>query len=108
MCDIVFEKAKGRGRKINRASVYAEAAVRKGSLKRCWVWEISQNSQENICNGISFWCFLVDFVKFARTRFLQNSSGRLLLIMAVSIVAKGVLVNEIVNYETRTEAYVLI
>ena len=24
MCDIVFEKAKSRGRKINRASVYAE------------------------------------------------------------------------------------
>ena len=29
MCDIVFEKAKSRGRKINRASVYAEAAVRR-------------------------------------------------------------------------------
>ena len=29
MCDIVFEKAKGRGRKVNRASVYAEAAVRR-------------------------------------------------------------------------------
>ena len=27
MCDIVFEKAKGRGGKVNRASVYAEAAV---------------------------------------------------------------------------------
>ena len=29
MCDIVFEKAKDRGRKKNRASVYAEAAVRR-------------------------------------------------------------------------------
>ena len=29
MCDIVFEKAKGRGKKENRASVYAEAAVRR-------------------------------------------------------------------------------
>ena len=29
MCDIVFEKAKGRGRKTNRANVYAEAAVRR-------------------------------------------------------------------------------
>ena len=28
MCDIIFEKAKGRGSKVNRASVYAEAAVR--------------------------------------------------------------------------------
>ena len=29
MCDIVFEKGKGRGRKVNRASVYAGAAVRR-------------------------------------------------------------------------------
>ena len=29
MCDIVFEKAKGRGRKVNGASVYAEAAVQR-------------------------------------------------------------------------------
>ena len=92
MCDIVFEKAKDRGRKINRATVYAEAAVPRISLKM-ELWEILQNSQKNICNGISFWCFLVNFAKFERTPFLQNSSGRLLLIMAVSIVAKGVLVN---------------
>ena len=72
------------------------------------VMRISQNSQENIYNGISFWCFLVNFKKFARTPFLQNSSGRLLLIIAVSIVAKGVLANQTVNYETRTKAYVLI
>ena len=64
--------------------------------------------QENICNGISFWCFLGNFAKFARTPFLQNSSGRLLLIIAVSTVAKGVLANQTVKYETRTKAYVLI
>ena len=29
ICDIVFEKVKGRGRTVNRTSVYAEAAVRK-------------------------------------------------------------------------------
>ena len=29
VCDIVFEKAKGRDGKINRTSVYAEAAVRR-------------------------------------------------------------------------------
>ena len=32
MCDIVFEKTKGRGRTVNRTSAYAEAAV--GSLKK--------------------------------------------------------------------------
>ena len=45
---------------------------------------------------------------FAETPFLQDSSRRLLLIVAVSIVAKGVLSNQTVNYETRTEAYVLV
>ena len=70
--------------------------------------EISQNSQENICNGISFGCSLVNFAKFARTPFLQNSSRQLLLIMVVSIVAKEVLANQTVNYKTKTKAYVLI
>ena len=55
-----------------------------------------------------FWCFLVNFAKFSRTSFLQNSTGRLLLITAVSIVAKGVLANETVNYDTKTKAYILI
>ena len=51
-----------------------------------------------------FWCFLVNFAKFARTPFLQNSTGRLLLIIAVSIVVKGVLANETVNYDSKTKA----
>ena len=48
-----------------------------------------------------FWCFLVNFAKFVRTTFLQNSTGQLLLIIAVSIVVKGVLANETVNYDTK-------
>ena len=48
-----------------------------------------------------FWCFLVNFAKFERTPFLQNSTGRLLLIIAVSIVVKGVLANKTVNYDTK-------
>ena len=64
-----------------------------------------QNSQENVCAGI---CFLVDFAKFVTAPFLQNSTRRMLLVIAVSIVAKGVLANKTVNYDTRTEAYVLI
>ena len=79
----------------------------KGSLKNM-LWEIWQNSQENMCIGIPFWCSFVNFTKFWRTRFLQNSTVQLLLIVAVSIVAKGVLANDTVNYETRTKAYVLI
>ena len=36
MCDIVFEKVKGRGGTVNRTSVHAEAAGRKVLLKRCY------------------------------------------------------------------------
>ena len=55
-----------------------------------------------------FWCFLVNFARFVRTLFLQNSTGRLFLIIAVSIVAKRVLANETVNCDTKTKAYILI
>ena len=44
-----------------------------------------------------FWCFLVNFAKLVRTPFLQNSTGPLILIIAVSIVAKGVLANDTVT-----------
>ena len=55
-----------------------------------------------------FWRFLVNFAKFVRTPFLQNSTRQRLLIVALSIVAKGVLTNETVNYDTKTKAYILI
>ena len=55
-----------------------------------------------------FWCFLVNFAEFVRTPFLQNNTGRLILIIAVLIVAKEVLANKTVNYDTQTKAYVLI
>ena len=51
------------------------------------------------------WCFLVNFSKFVRRPFFQNSTGRVLLIIAISIVTKEVLAKETVNYDTKTEAY---
>ena len=49
-------------------------------------------------------CFVVNFAKFIRKPFLQNTTRRLLLIIAVSIVLvmKGELANETVNYDTKT------
>ena len=70
----------------------AEAVVQRCSVKKVF-FEISQNLQENTCARVSFltkwtatllkkrlWheCFPVNFVKFLRTRFLHNISGRLL------------------------------
>ena len=51
-------------------------------------------------------CFLVNFAKFVRTPFLQNTTGPLLLIIAVSITVKGELANEDLNYDTKTKVYV--
>ena len=47
------------------------------------------------------WNFLVNFAKFVRTPFLQNSIGQLLLIIVVSVVVKGALANETVNYDIK-------
>ena len=54
--------------------------------KRCLFVKNSQNSEKNTCAKVSFlkkilWyrCFPVNFVKFLRTPFLQNTSGRRLL-----------------------------
>ena len=46
----------------------------------------------------------MNFAKFIRKLFLQNTTRRLLLIIAVSIVLvmKGELANETVNYDTKT------
>ena len=69
-----------------------EAVVRSCSVKQAFL-KILHNSQENTCARVSFliklrrWhrCFPVNFAKFLRTPFLQNTSGRLLLIMKHSV-----------------------
>ena len=55
-----------------------------------------------------FLVFSCYFCKIYKNTFLQKSTGRLLLIIVVSIVAKRVLANETVNYKTKTKAHVLI
>ena len=49
----------------------------------------------------------MNFAKFVKTPFLQNTTGRLLLIIVVSIVVKGELANETVNYDTIAKSYVM-
>ena len=50
----------------------------------------------------------MNFTKFVRTPFLQNTTERLLLAVAVSIVVKGELANETGNYDAKTEACVVV
>ena len=63
----------------------SRSSHRRCSVKKVFL-EISQNSQGNTCARISLFkkrpwgrCFPVNFAKFLRTPFLQNTSGRLLL-----------------------------
>ena len=65
------------------------------------LWEISQNSQENICAGISFLVFSCEFCEICRNTFFGEQHRRLLLIIVGSTVVKGVLANETVNYDTK-------
>ena len=51
-------------------------------------------------------CFLVNFAKFLKTSFLESTTRRLLLIIAVSIVVKEELTKENLNHGTKTKAYV--
>ena len=46
----------------------------------------------------------MNFAKFVRAPFLQNTTVALRLIIAVSIAVKGELANETVNYNTKTKA----
>ena len=77
--------------------IYPEAVVQRCSVKKLFL-EISQNSQKNTCARVSFliklqarpvtllkkrlWhrCFPVNFMKFLRAPFSQNTSWRLLLV----------------------------
>ena len=79
-----------------------EAVAQRCSVKRVFK-EISQNSQENTCAGVSFligcrpqpatllkkrlWhrCFRVDFAKFIRTHFLTEHLQWLLLVVQIQI-----------------------
>ena len=70
------------------------------------LWEISQNSQENICAGISFLVFSCEFCEICKNTFFAEQH-RTTASDYSSINSSEVLANETVNYDT-TEAYVLI
>ena len=78
-----------------------------GFFKKDVMRNFSEFTRKHVPESL-FWCFLVNFTEFVTTPFWQSSTRRLLWIIAVSIVAKGVLANETVNYDTQTKAYVLI
>ena len=91
--------------------IYLEAVVQRCSVKKVFL-AISQNSQENTCARVSSLkkrlrhrCFPVNFAKFLGTRFLQNTSGRLLLFI---ITSEFLFRPEIVNSPSHTWLIILI
>ena len=99
--------------------LFTEAGIQRCSVKNVLL-EISQNSQENTCDGVSFliklqalglrpaatllkkrlWhrCFPVNFAKFIRAPFLTEHLWWLLLIVICIIIANT-------NYHSSSEAY---
>ena len=71
------------------------------------LWEISRNSQENICVGISFLVFSCEFCGICKNTFFAKQY-RTTASDYSSINRKGVFANETVNYDTQTKAHVLI
>ena len=60
-----FEKVKGGGAAVNRRSVYAEAALRRVLLKRCYEKFCRIRRKKSVPESL-FWCFLVNFAKLVR------------------------------------------
>ena len=80
----------------------------KGFLKKM-LWEISQNSQDDICAGISFLVFSCEFCETCNISFFAEQHWTTAFEYRSINSSEGstVLVNETVNYDTKTKAYVL-
>ena len=78
----------------------------KRSLKKM-LWEFSQNSQENICAGISFLVFSCEFCEICKNTFFawEHRTNASDYISTNSSEGSTVLVNETVNYDTKTKAH---
>ena len=79
-----------------------------GFIKKGVVSDFADFTRKYLCWNSFLGVFLWILRNLQEYLFLQNSTGRMLLIIAVSIVPKGVLAKETVNYETKTKAYVLL
>ena len=57
MCDIVFEKAKGRAGTVNITSVYAETVFQR-VLKKVVMRNFTEFTRKHLCQGLFFGVFL--------------------------------------------------
>ena len=107
MCDIFFLKSKRSWWDSKQRECLCWSSCPKGSLNQI-LWAILQNLQENIYTGIFIFVFSCEYCKFCKSNIFAEQHWILLLIIAVSIVPKGVLTSETVKYDRKTKTYVLI
>ena len=95
MYDVVFEKAKGCGARVNRRSM---------------LWEFSQNSQENIYAGISFLVFFWESYEISKNTFFaeQHRTTTSDYSSFNSSKVSTVMVSETANYDTKAKTHVSI
>ena len=80
----------------------------RGSLKQV-LWEISQNSQENISSRIYFLAFSCKFCEICQnTVFAEQHRKTVSDYTSINTVGKGALGNKTVNYGAKAKSYVFI
>ena len=67
-------------------SSHQRCSVRKGFVRN-----FAKVTGKHLCQKLRYRCFPVNFAKFLRTPFLQNTSGRLLLQMLLCLVINSVI-----------------
>ena len=113
MCDIAFEKTKGRVGTVNRTSVYAEAVVRrflKNGDKFC---RISFFNKVKLCKSAALLktrllcrCVLANFakfVKFVRTHFFAEHQRATASNYSSINSSEGRINKRNLNYDTQTK-----
>ena len=88
-------------------SLYGAAAAPKGSLKKM-LREISQNSQENICPGISFLVFSCEFCGISKNTFFEEQHWTTAFDYSNINSSEGSIGKRNCNYDTQNKACILI
>ena len=100
MCDFIFKKTKSCAGTQNRTTAYVEAAVRMVLEKRSYEKFCETHNKTTVLEKRNLvQVFFCKSPEICRNTFLQNTTGRLLLIIVVSMVE---FTNETVNYNTKT------
>ena len=110
MCDIAFEKTKGRVGTVNRTSVYAEAVVRRFLKIGDKFCRISFFNKVKLCKSAALLktrllcrCVLANFAKFVRTHFFAEHHRATASNYSSINSSEGRINKRNLNYDTQTK-----